>query len=167
MESPLWFRYADNLVYLARSVSEGRQVLRKVRGLLRPLGLTLKREGGVRDLANGTEVQLLGFSLRRHRNKVVYGLGKEALNHLAQDLSLAHATPHPPVTARLSLLGWVESVGPAFESGDAVLHTVLRLAAEHGFRELVSFEELRRHWEDAWIRWQEVRKHACQQAGRP
>lgn len=132
--SPLWFRYADNLVYLVQSVSKGRQILRKVRRLLRPLGLTLKGEGGGQNLAKGKEVQLLGFTLRHRRNKVVYGLGKEALNHLAQELSLAHATPHPPVTARLSLLGWVASVGPAFANGDAVLHTVLRLAAEHGFR---------------------------------
>ena len=44
-DAPLWFRYADNLVYVVRSVSEGRRVLTRIRRLLRKAGLVLKGEG--------------------------------------------------------------------------------------------------------------------------
>jgi hypothetical protein len=43
---------------------------------------------------------------------VVFGLGKKALDHLAQNLGQAHAAAHPQESARASLLGWVESAGP-------------------------------------------------------
>src|SRR2546429_536096 len=104
MDSPLWFRYADNMVYLARSVPEGRNVLRKVRRKINPVGLTLKGEDGVCNLAKGQKAQILGFSLMRRGDEVVFGLGNKALDHLTQSLGDAHATSHPPESARASLL---------------------------------------------------------------
>ena len=155
-----WFRYADNLVYLAASVSAGRSFLRLVRRLLEPLGLTLKGEDGVQNLARGKEVQLLGFSLRRKDNGVLYGLGKKALDHLTQNLGSAHDMPHPTSSARESLLGWVDAMGPAFENGVDDLSVVLNIAANNGFRELASSRELRRRWKRSWDRWQETRDRA-------
>jgi hypothetical protein len=43
----LWHRYADNLVYVCQSVSEGRRVLARVRRLLRKVGLSLKGKDGI------------------------------------------------------------------------------------------------------------------------
>lgn len=163
MEAPFWFRYADNLCFLARNVSEGRLLMRKVRRLLNPLGLTLRDDGGVHDLSKGKEAQLLGFTLRRSGNQVVFNLGKKAMNHLAQNLGKAHETVHPQETARQSLLGWVESVGPAFENGVTEIPMILRQAAEHGFRELASPDELQQLWKESWVRWEETRKRAYRQ----
>jgi hypothetical protein len=163
---PRYFRYADNVGCLAGSVPEGRRVLRQVRRLLRPLGLALKQEGGVLDLARGEEVQLLGFTLRRQGDRLAYGLGKKALDQLRQHLGDAHAAEDPPAAARQSVYGWLSSAGPAFESGNAEVHEVLRLAAEYGFRELATPDELRRHWEESWTRWQDVRKDAHTDTGK-
>jgi hypothetical protein len=161
ISSPLyWFRYADNLCYLAGSVPEDRLILRKARRLLRPFGLSLKGEDGVQNLGKGKEVSLLGFTLRREGKRVVYSLGKKALDQLAQNLSLTHAAAHPTESTKLTLLGWVESAGAAFENGAIVIPKILRLAADLGFRELASPEELRRHWEIAWGRWQKIRERS-------
>jgi hypothetical protein len=141
-------------------VPEGRLLLRKVRRLLRPLGFSLKGEGGVQNLGKGKEVELLGFTLRREGTQVVFGLGKKALDHLAQNLGQAHAAAHPQESARASLLGWVESAGPAYANGVTEVPAILRLAAECGFRELASPKELRRHWETAWGRWRDTRERA-------
>lgn len=165
MELPLWYRYADNLCYLAQSVSDGRHVLRTAAKFLRPLGMPLKGEDGVADLAAGETALLLGFTLKRRRKKLVYGLGKKALDQLAHHLGKAHATRHPPEVAHKALLGWMDAVGPAFEDGDAAVHMVLQLTADQGFRELATPEELREHWEQSWIRWQVVREDAWHQGG--
>ena len=42
LEIPLWYRYADNLLYLSQSVSDGRQRLSQTRDLLTPAGFHLK-----------------------------------------------------------------------------------------------------------------------------
>jgi retron-type reverse transcriptase len=157
LEAPLcWFRYTDNTAYAAQSVKEGRTVLRKMRRLLKPLGLSV-HESSVTDLAKGKVAQLLGFSLHKEGNMVVYGLGKKALEHLAQNLAECHDDDNPTEAARKSLLGWVDSLGPAFQNGVTEIPAILRLAAEYGFRELASPEELRRHWELAWGRWRDIR----------
>jgi hypothetical protein len=63
--SPPWYRYADNLVYLCQSVSEGHQTLEKGRQNLEAGGLTLKgADGGPVDLRGG-QAQLPGFTLTR------------------------------------------------------------------------------------------------------
>src|SRR5262249_29602311 len=52
---PRWFRYADNVVYLAKCVSEGGQSLDRVSQLLGPLEMSLKGKDGIFDLSNGEE----------------------------------------------------------------------------------------------------------------
>lgn len=159
IESPLsWHRFADNFAYTALSVSEGRMFLRKVRHSLKSLGLRLNKEGGVTNLAKGKVAEILGFTLQKQDNTVVYGLGKKAMLHLAQNLGDSHNSHNPTESARKSLLGWVEAAGPAFQNGVSDIPKILRLAAEQGFRELISPEELRQHWEEAWERWLVLRE---------
>ncbi len=64
----LWYRYSDNLTYLAHSVTEGDEILATIRDLLAPLGMKLKgaTEDGVRDLTAGAEAHLLGFTIRHN-----------------------------------------------------------------------------------------------------
>ena len=59
----LWYRYADNVVYPVKSVSEGHKVLCKSRNLLNSVHMTLKGEDPPADLANRS-IAVLGIKLR-------------------------------------------------------------------------------------------------------
>lgn len=161
-----YFRYADNVAFACRDVSEGRQMLHQSRRLLNPLGLSFHTDGAL-DLAEGDEAQLLGFILKRKGRRLAYDLGKKGLGQLAQHLGNAHAAENPPATAKAQLRGWIDSAGPAYESGEAWIHDIFRLAAEYGFRELASPRELLRWWEESWSRWQGLRENALRQRGGP
>jgi RNA-directed DNA polymerase len=152
-----YYRYADNVCHLGRSVSEGRQVLKKVTQLLQPLGLSLKAGAEVVDLRAGGTAQLLGFTLRLGGGEIHYGIGPAAWDNLRQHLGDAHATSDPPTAARLAVLGWVDALGPAFESG--VVTQVLSTMAQYGFRE-INPEDVLERWQDSWQRWQRVLRRA-------
>lgn len=155
LKHPLWNRYADNLCRLCRSVAEGEKALAAIRQYLTPLGMSLKGEDGVFDLKDGNEAQLLGFTLSLRKKKLAYGLGKKARDQLRRGLERAYETDHPEQTAKRVLEGWISSCGPAFETGEADVATILSAAAEYGFRELAPPQEVRRlerEARDAWIR---------------
>jgi hypothetical protein len=151
-----WFRYADNLCYLCRGMSEGRRVLTKVNRLLEPFGLTLKGEDGVKDLRSEI-AHLLGFSLMLNGKSLQYGIGPGAFTQLRQHLGEAHVTHHPTQTAQAVVLGWIGAFAPALEDGDVT--DVLAIAAEYGFREF-SLDSAREHWQGAWSRWSNCRERA-------
>ena len=154
---PRWSRYADNVAYLAKCVSEGEQSLARASQLLGPLEMSLKGKDGVSDLTNGEQVQLLGFTLQKKGDRISYGIGQGAWDSLEQSLLRAHTETNPPSTARQAVLGWVGSLGPAFENGDCA--EVLRLASGYGFREL-SPSQIWEGWQESWRRWQRMRMSA-------
>jgi hypothetical protein len=157
VKRPLWFRYADNLCYLAGSVPEGERVLATIRRRLRPLGLTLKGEDGVSDLRTG-DAQILGFTLKYREGVLVYGLGKTARDRLRENLRDAYEDDDPTRNARAVLEGWIASYGPAFETGGIAPEALLDDAAKQGFRELVSLDEVRRWIRDAAGTWSRFRE---------
>ncbi len=61
---PFWYRYADNLAYLCRNVSEGQRILRCVRNLLRTNHLDIKEDAEVCDLSAADSALLFGLELR-------------------------------------------------------------------------------------------------------
>jgi hypothetical protein len=128
---PSWFRYADNLVYACRDVSEGHRMLSYVRRLLQGAGLSLKGETGVRDLSTRETIPLLGFTaaMCKRKKRLTIDLGEDAWSGLKQHLERAHDTPHPEVTAREAVLGWTESCGPAFEVAGSSISTILPAAS--------------------------------------
>jgi RNA-directed DNA polymerase len=166
---PRPLRYADNLAYLCRSVSEGRQAMAQSQKLLEAAGFTLKGEDGPPvDLRQGGHVQLLGFSLSHENEKLTYKLGRDAWVKLDQNLSKAHEADDPTTAARVAVRGWIDAYGPAFENRrDDVLNRVLTTAAGCGFREIDDRETLQGRWKSAWGRWRflchEVR-HGSQRA---
>jgi hypothetical protein len=147
---PLWYRYADNLVYLASSVSEGKGMLDTVSSWLQPCGLTLRAEADVVDLSTGDEAHLLGFNLRQEGDRLHYSIGAAAWDNLKQHLSETHSRENPAATARQIVLGWVDSLGPAFESSDVA--EVLSTMSGYGFRE-IDPDEVHGHWRASWKRW--------------
>ncbi len=155
--SPLWFRYADNICYLAESVSEGAEVLADTRQLLTPTGLSLKGEDGVFDLQT-SEAQLLGFRLQYQDEKLICGLPDRAYDQLGENFRAAYDSVHPHQTACQVLQGWINSYGPAFENGATDPPGILRIAADSGFRELASPRSVQVQMQKAAARWRRFRK---------
>jgi hypothetical protein len=153
-----WYRYADNVAYLCRDMTEGGQVLKEVNDRLKPLGMRLKGKDGVKGLASGEEACLLGFALRRTGKVLHCGTSPGALDDLRQHLGQAHVAPNPARTARDAVTAWVEAYAPAFEDGDVA--DVLATAAQCGFRELISLDRLRDRWQAARGRWNRCRAKA-------
>jgi hypothetical protein len=149
-----YFRYADDLTFLRRSVSEGRQALSHASRLLEKSGFALKAGADVQDLRAGQKAQLLGFLLSRRDGKLGLEPGKHAWTKLELALAKAHETVNPTETARLVVNGWVEAYGPAFEDWRVTtLNRLLRMAAKLGFREVTSPEGLADRCELAWRNW--------------
>jgi hypothetical protein len=158
---PLWLRYADNLVFAVRSVTEGVKILDQARRLLERTGHTLKRMNGRPvDLRTG-EAQLLGFTLSLRNNRLNLGLGDASWRQLARDLEQAHDAEDPPTAAHWVVEGWLTCFGAAFESiGASDLERVYRMAAAQGFRELTAPEALRERINGSRRRWRAVRRTA-------
>src|SRR5262245_4477541 len=158
-----YWRYADNLVYLCRSVPEGHQAIDHLRRLLEPADFILKGEDGVTDL-HQEKAQLLGFSLSAKGDQLHFGLGDDSWTKLRQNLVKAHSTPNPSQTARMVVQGWIEANGPAFANWRTrSLDRILQIASELGFRETASRDDLADRCEKAWRDWktfQKVRQEA-------
>jgi retron-type reverse transcriptase len=154
---PPWLRYADNVVYPCRSVSEGRQILDRTRQLLRAVNMDLKGKDGVVDLAAGDNAQLLGVTVQQQGRRLAYSLDERAWDQLAEYLDKTYANPNPTSTAIAVVKGWITAYGAVFESGEPVVERVLRVAADHGYRELSSPGDLHKHWENVRRGWQDLR----------
>jgi hypothetical protein len=163
VDHPLWLRYADNLVFAARCVTEGAQILAQARRLLGQAGHTLNGENGPPiDLRTG-EAQLLGFTLSLRNNRLHLALGEVSWRQLARDLEQAHETADPPLAAQRVVEGWLACFGAAFESsGTTDLARVYRVAAALGFRELTAPEALRKRIKGSRRRWRALRRRAHQ-----
>ena len=156
-------RYADNLVFATRSVTEGHQILNQARRLLRPDGHTLKGENGPPvDLRTG-EAQLLGFTLSLRNNRLHLGLGEASWRQLARDLEQTHEAEDPPTAAQRVVESWLTCFGAAFESsGASDLERVYRVAAALGFRELTDPEAPRERIKGSRRRWRALCRRAHQ-----
>ncbi|WP_437193242.1 reverse transcriptase domain-containing protein [Planctomicrobium sp. SH527] len=134
----LWYRYADNLVYLVQSVTDGRQCLVRVDERLRSYGLQLKANQDVTDLnERGTEIQILGFGIRRSSaGEPVIRFGLHAWKTLEEKLHEAHGADAPDQAALGLITGWIDAYGPAMQQRERVATKILNYLASYGFREI-------------------------------
>jgi len=158
---PFWLRYADDLAYLTREVSEGRKVRERSADLLRQVGLTLKGPGTPTDLRDGGSVTLLGLTLSLRNDTIRYEIPDEAYTELEISLEQAHQSDDPPETARRAVYGWVGANGPAFESSaDSTVPRILKLITRFGFRGCTCSKDIRTLWESAHQQWLTARGDA-------
>ncbi len=73
-----YYRYADNLVWLCRSVAEGNQAIAQTNELLQQVGFNLKGEDGTWNLQQDEKAELLGFILSEKNGQLHFDLGREA-----------------------------------------------------------------------------------------
>jgi hypothetical protein len=158
-QHPPWYRYADNLVYICQSVSEGHQALNRSHQLLGKADFTLKGEDDPPvDLRRGRKAQLLGFTLSYREGGLCFELGHESWKKLEQNLTQAHETYNAPDIAVKVVKGWIASYGPAFASlRDRTVDRVLGILHRHGYRETCSRESLTRWWSESWETWNTLR----------
>lgn len=154
---PFWLRYADNIVYLCRNVSEGRRALQRARELLSQAGMTFKGQTGppVNLRRQGARVELLGIQLRMDGDQTLLSPGQNAWEDLARHLERAHTLPRPTARAKEIVQGWLVAFTPAFENADVqdVLQRVHQVAAQAGLRELTNDRKLASQIQEAVCRW--------------
>jgi len=161
----LWFRYADNLVYLSRSVNEGHRILGSVREYLERVNMTLKGEPGTAiNLTEGNRAELLGTIVRMEEDRLTYSPGSEAWTKLNTCLAKAWESTVPQEAALAGVCGWVDSFGMTFESSEDLIRRALMRASEFGFREL-NPQDLDQRWHASCVRWQECRRKAFHKHG--
>jgi len=156
---PPWLRYADNLVYLTRSVREGLTAIQEAQNLLSRVGMTLKgTDGPPVDLSQrGSKATILGLSIQLGKGQIHYDLTEEAWTNLKQHLSETHTTAQ----ALQAIQGWIDSCAPAFEGKPErpVINRILRVLAEVGHREL-SHKRLQRYLQSSRDRWKVRKAHS-------
>jgi hypothetical protein len=158
-QHPPWFRYADNLLYICQDVPEGQQALDRARRLLGLAGFALKgTDGPPADLRIGDKAQLLGLTLSRKNDVLLFGLGTKAWSKLEHNLSRAHTTEIPTDNAMQVVRGWITSYGSTFETlRTNTLKRIRDVIIRQGFRELYSKEVLAGWCRDAWQNWNALR----------
>lgn len=155
-----WFRYADNLVYLTQTLAEGHQVLAHVNGRLSQSGFCLKGEPGQPVDLQHEPVELLGLKLFSAGNKLKFAPGESAFDQLARNLVEAHTSNQPVKTAQWTVNGWLEALGPTFETEriDDTLNRVMETCVRLGFREMGNHRDLKGRARESWRRWQTYRE---------
>jgi hypothetical protein len=157
---PSWYRYADNLLYLAHGVREGERLLRRVRRLLEPTEFELKgmADGGITNLRTGEMLNTLGFSVRWTTWGWEFNPSMEAWNALDESLKRAHRSENPSLNALAAVRSWIAFNGPSFtERGTPEFAArVLAEAARFGFGEIGIVSEVAAWMRDAHSSWIEV-----------
>ncbi len=162
-----WARYADNLLYMVKNVTDGVKALGLVRQLLKEVGLDLK--GTKTGPSTPTDlrvrpVELLGFSLQVREGKVVLDIPDEARKDLAGALQEAHRTDEPGKQAKYIVNGWTEACGPAVENRVETAHqTILDTVRENGFKGVITPEDLFDRLKDSRDRWKGTLERATRQ----
>ncbi len=164
------YRYVDNLIYQCRNVSEGSRAVSADGTLLEQAQFRLKgvNNSPVNLRRSGAQVIILGFKMRLVDESVVLGIENAAYDRLCQRLELALGRNDSSRLARTIIHGWIESLGPAFESGGMrpLLEQLLLIAANHGFREIGPWSQLEEKAEYANRRWQRLKEEVRQQLER-
>jgi hypothetical protein len=130
-----WFRYADNLLYVTRTVTDGRSALNRARDLLSRVHLTLKGDPGVPVDIRERHARILGLDLQCDGGEIGYAIPADAWTELADLLTRTHEEPNPPELARAVLSGWTYACAPAVGNNlEAFVYRVYRHASQAGFR---------------------------------
>jgi retron-type reverse transcriptase len=159
-------RWADDLLVLCRNREEAQQAYQDLRLLLSPAGMMLKGtpEQAIHDLQDSGYADWLGFRLSVGKHGLVINTTESAWDSLAEKLEQDQEKDCSPIRANQTIMGWVNQLGPCFDSTDLTqtYARIVTLAHNQAFDEVPSMEQVRRHWRSAYMRWLHVRRHIDQ-----
>lgn len=158
--SPLYLRYADNLVVMGRSALDVTQNLDLARQRLGQHGMLLKGEDeGLTYLRRpGAYVTLLGIKLSLEGTSLRYQPAD--LMGLRTTLDEIWQSPDPRLAAKEVIRGWVMAQGMCVESVgvEGMVQMVRRAACEAGLLEMPSAREIGGWAIQAQARWDDFRR---------
>lgn len=157
MASPPWFRYVDNVAFLARGVHDGEERLGRVRTLLEPHGMELKDDAAVVDLGAGDSADMLGFRVTLAGDSLTLDLHPGAEGELAAALERYWLRDDPVATGRQYIRGWIDAHAPAIADGDTAVGVIGSVCGHMGLRDLLNPEDVRAGWNAARRRWDAMR----------
>jgi retron-type reverse transcriptase len=163
LQFPSWLRYADNIVYLTQEVSEGNRVYDQAETLLLDAGLAFKhRDSGITSLIDlrCEATTLLGFRLSMQDNHIRYDVTEDVYDNLENGLWEAYNTQDPPLRATAIIYGLLNSMGPALDGERMAsnLNRIRNIAVHAGFTEIPSIRAMQSQGENAYLRWQKLRR---------
>jgi hypothetical protein len=159
---PFWVRhceggrYADNLIYAARNVTEGRRVLDNLCQHFLRQDLPLKDDAQVYDLRSGAKAPMLGFLACCQDGRLHYELPDTAVDWVSEHLDETHDKPDPAAAAYAAVAGTLAWIGPALENGRSLLPQITRSLHHHGYRDVCSRAALQALWEASCQRWRKL-----------
>lgn len=128
-----WFRYADNVGYLAHSALEAERLRDVARDGLERVGLILK--GGTPSNAidlRRRSTNLLGFRFRVKRDGAELRVDDSSWENLQRRLERAHEWDDPPAKARQIIRSWTKWYVSALTMDGTVANRLANIAAACG-----------------------------------
>jgi len=160
--NPPYWRYADNICVLAKTVAEGQEALLCARRLLQRCGPQLKgTDGPPVDLrVPGSSAKLLGLQIQRGTGELNLTVALETWDDLNTKLAEAYEYENPTRKAWEAVHGWVDARGLAFDGVENATKRIRRMLADVGIQECPSDVELGDWLRTSRDRWNSVRQAA-------
>jgi hypothetical protein len=154
-------RWVDDVLLMCRNRQDAEASLRVLTRMFTKAKMPLKSDPPpvISDLRTGESVEWLGYELHVRNGRIEASIPGKAWDGLRLNLRDAQRADHPMVHAQRVILGWVDYLGPCFETTDvnAVYNRITELAAKEGIGDIPDTEEVRKRWENASDRYQEGR----------
>ncbi len=154
-QTPHWYRFVDNHLYLCRCEATARSTRRRAQQLLGRQGLTLKfpQKEAIINLRE-RDTELLGYRISIKAEQLHLTVDEKAWKELGEKLDQAHNEPRPLTVAGEICRGWALAYGPGIvDPADAALR-MMSLLHQHCLGGATSMTELldafltgREHWE--------------------
>lgn len=163
------FRYADDILVPTKSCREGIESFDLMSDLLRPAGMDLKiaLDPAVVDVREAP-VDWLGFRIQhRGRDGFKVQIQDRAWHRLEDNLELSVAEQWPVERVGRTIRGWLQAMGPAFDSEDQqrVVTQVLEYADRHSVPLNWTKGTLLSSWRNGYAQWLRLSEASFDEAG--
>lgn len=147
------FRYADDLLVLARTCEEAEEAHRLLERFAQQIGMPLKyaQEQAIFDLSAPDGATWLGLNLRKEERELRVQIADEAWEKLEDHLAVSWEKDSPALYARETIRSWVEQLGAAYreEEWPRVYSEIARRARDVEHWEIQRSPDLLEVWERA------------------
>jgi retron-type reverse transcriptase len=154
-------KYVDDLLVLCPTAADASEASHNLRLRLRESGFDTKysEDEAVGNLTDARSTEWLGMELSVRDGRFQVIPGERTWRQLQEHLTRAQDRPNAPVLADQVIAGWVNQLGPCYESCDRpeIYERVQDLAGTNGFDEVVPYEQFHDVLHHAYLGWQGYR----------